>query len=165
IGELSNMDFEIYDKPMQTIQYIRSKVRKAQTKYQGKRIVVLIDYLTLINNSGSFHSDHAKVTDTSARLKAIAKEYDCPVITLAQLSRGVEQRNDKRPIQSDLRDSGSIEQDADLIIFLYREDYYDKETENKNELEINLSKHRDGPVGELTVNYNRPTGIIKDLMY
>lgn len=163
VGQLSNMDFEIYDKPMQTIQYIRSKVRKEQKKHEGKRIVVLIDYLTLINNSGNFPSDHAKVTDTSARLKAIAKEYNCPVITLAQLSRGVEQRQDKRPMQSDLRESGSIEQDADLILLLYRDDYYNKETENKNQLEINLSKHRDGPVGELTVYYNRSTGRIEDL--
>src|SRR5690625_3087623 len=163
VGQLSNMGFEIYDRPMQTIQYIRSRVRRAKKQFEGKRIVVLIDYLTLINNSGNFHSDHAKVTDTSARLKAIAREYDCPVITLAQLSRGVEQRNDKRPMQSDLRDSGSIEQDADLIMFLYREGYYNAETERPNELEINVSKHRDGPIGEVIADYNRSTGRIREL--
>lgn len=160
VGELSNLDFEIYDNSFQTIQYIRSKVRKAQKKYKGKRIVVFIDYLTLIENTGNFTSDHAKVTDTSKKLKAIAKDYDIPVITLAQLSRGVEQRQDKRPMNSDLRESGSIEQDADLILLLYRDSYYNKESEVPNELEINLSKHREGATGEVKVNYNRSTGVI-----
>lgn len=162
VGELSNMDFEIYDDSFQTIQYIRSKVRKAQKKYKGRRIVVLIDYLTLIENPGSFTSDHAKTTDTSKRLKAIAKDYEVPVITLAQLSRGVEQRADKHPMNSDLRESGSIEQDADLIILLYRDSYYNKDSDRPNDLEISLSKQRDGATGDITVNYNRSTGVITD---
>jgi len=162
VGEISNMKFEIYDNSFQTIQYIRSKVRKAQKKYEGKRIVVLIDYLTLIENNGNFTSDHTKVTDTSKRLKAMAKDYHIPVITLAQLSRGVEQRSDKRPMASDLRESGSIEQDADLIILLYRESYYNKDYENQSELEINLAKQRDGATGEVKVNYHRATGVIRD---
>jgi len=111
VNELFKLDFEIYDKSMQTIQYIRSQVRKAQSKHKDKQVIVLIDYLTLIHSTEKFQSDHSKFTDISARLKAIAKDYDCPVITLAQLSRGVEQRNDKRPMLSDLRESGSIEQD------------------------------------------------------
>ncbi|CDQ39517.1 replicative DNA helicase [Virgibacillus salexigens] len=162
VGEISNLDFEIYDNSFQTIQYIRSKVRKAQKKYKGKRILVLIDYLTLIENTGKFTSDHAKVTDTSKKLKAIAKDYDVPVITLAQLSRQVEQRQDKRPMKSDLRESGSIEQDADLILLLYRDSYYNAESENPNDLEIDLSKQREGATGQITVNYNRSTGVITD---
>lgn len=162
VGELSNLPLEIYDKPMQTIQYIRSKVRQAKKKCEGKRIVVLIDYLTLINNNGKFNSDHGKVSDTSARLKAIAKEYDCPVITLAQLSRAVENRPNKRPMLSDLRESGSIEQDADLILFLYRDSYY-KADAPERELEINIAKHRDGPTAQVTVEYKRQTGEMGDL--
>lgn len=159
---LQELDFEIYDKPMQTIQYIRSQIRKAKRKHQGKDVIVFIDYLTLIHNAGKFHSDHAKYTDISARLKAISEEYDCPVITLAQLSRGVETRNDKRPLLSDLRESGSIEQDADCVMFLYRDSYYNKENDS-DELEINVAKHRNGPTGTTTVYYNKATGVIGDL--
>lgn len=147
---------------MQSIQYIRSQVRKAKRKYEGKEVVVFIDYLTLINSAGTYHSDHAKFTDISARIKAIAKEYDCPVVTLAQLSRGVEQRQDKRPMLSDLRESGSIEQDADCVMFLYRDSYYNKE-DDSNELEIIVAKHRNGPTGTAKVFYNRATGKMGDL--
>lgn len=162
IGELGKLDYAIYDKPMQSIQYIRTKVRKEQKKYKNRRILVLIDYLTLIQNSGQFNSDHAKVSDISARLKAIAKDFKIPVITLAQLSRGVEQRKDKKPMLSDLRESGSIEQDADLIMFLYRESYYNDKADD-DVLEIDIAKHRNGPTGDVKVFYNRSTGEIKDL--
>lgn len=161
-NQLQQYDFEIYDEPMQTIQYIRSQVRKAKRKHEGKEIIVFIDYLTLINSAGTYHSDHAKFTDISARIKALAKEYKCPVITLAQLSRGVEQRQNKRPMLSDLRESGSIEQDADCVMFLYRESYYNKEIDD-NELEIIVAKHRNGPTGDCKVFYNRATGKMGDL--
>lgn len=161
VGKMSTYDFEVWDKPMQTIQYIRGKVRQARKRYEGKRIIVLVDYLTLINNPGKWNSDHAKVSDISARLKAIAKEYDCPVITLAQLSRGVEQRPNKKPMLSDLRESGSIEQDADIILFLYRDSYYNQEAE-RDLLEINIAKHREGPTGEVKVYYNLATGRMGD---
>lgn len=162
VNKLYNLDFEVYDKSMQTIQYIRSKVRKAKKKYEGRQVIVFIDYLTLIDNSGDFYSDHAKVSDISAKLKGMAKEFDCPVVTLAQLSRGVEQRQDKRPLLSDLRESGSIEQDADVIMFLYRDSYYDREIDD-NTLEIIVAKQRDGPTGTAKVYYNKSTGIMGDL--
>lgn len=162
VNTLYNLDFEIYDKPMQTIQYIRSKARKAKKKYEGKQIIVFIDYLTLIDNTGDFYSDHAKVSDISARLKAMAKEFNCPVITLAQLSRSVETRQDKRPLLSDLRESGSIEQDADMVMFLYRDSYYNKESTDDT-LEIIVAKHRDGPTGTASVYYNKATGLMGDL--
>jgi len=162
IEELYKLNFEIYDKPLQEIQYIRSQVRKAKRKHEGKQIFVLIDYLTLIHSNKDYYSDHAKFTDISNQLKAIAKEYDCPVLTLAQLSRGVEQRNDKRPMLSDLRESGSIEQDADMVMFLYRDSYYNKDSED-NTLEINIAKHRDGPTGMVKVHYNKATGEMGDL--
>lgn len=162
INDLYKLDFEIYDKPMQTIPYIRSKIRKAKKKHEGKQVIVFIDYLTLINNEGHFYSDHAKFSDVSAKLKGMAKEYVCPVVTLAQLSRAVEQRQDKRPQLSDIRESGSIEQDADVIMFLYRDSYYNREVED-NKLEIIVAKQRDGATGSVEVYYNKATGRMGDL--
>lgn len=162
VNELYKKDFEIFDKPMQSIQYIRSNVRKSKKEHEGKQVIVLIDYLTLIESSDQYHSDHSKFSDISAKIKGIAREYDCPVVTLAQLSRGVETRNDKRPMLSDLRESGSIEQDADAVMFLYRDSYYHDEAENDN-LEIIVAKHRDGPTGTATVYYNKATGKMGDL--
>lgn len=162
IGELYELEFEIYDNSMQSIQYMRSQIRKVKRKYEGKRILVMIDYLTLIENEGNFYSDHARVSDISKNLKKMAKDYDCPVVTLAQLSRSVENRQDKRPMLSDLRESGSIEEDADGIMFLYRDSYYNKDNES-NELEINVAKHRNGPTGTATVFYQKETGKMGDL--
>ena len=160
IKELQQLDFEIYDESLQTIQHIRSRIRKAQRKH-NKQIIVFIDYLTLIHSDKKYQSDHSMITDISKGLKRIARDYDCPVITLAQLSRAVEQRQDKRPMLSDLRESGSIEQDADAVIFLYRDSYYNKESHD--DLEMNVAKHRDGPTGVTTIYYNKKTGKMGDL--
>ncbi|MCS0543547.1 DnaB-like helicase C-terminal domain-containing protein, partial [Aeromonas veronii] len=100
------------------------------------------------------------ITEISRNLKTMAKDFDCPVICLAQLNRSVETRAEKRPMMSDIRESGSIEQDADVILFLYREKYYDKNTENPF-LEIIVSKNRNGPVGTIHVTYNEFTGMIE----
>lgn len=159
---LEKLDFEIYDSSMQTIPYMRSQIRKAKRKYEGKQVVVFIDYLTLIEYEGKYNNEKDRVTEISKGLKNMARDYDCPVITLAQLSRAVEQRQDKRPMMSDLRESGGIEQDADGIIFLYRDSYYNPENDS-NELEIILAKHRNGPTGTATVYYNKATGKIGDL--
>ena len=161
IKELSEMDFEIFDQPAQTMEFIRAKTRQVQQQY-NKQVIVLIDYLTLINTNKQYQSEHLKVGAISKELKNLARTYDCPVITLAQLSRVVEQRNDKRPMLSDLRESGSIEEDADCVMFLYRDSYYNDDAENDN-LEINVAKHRNGPTGTATVYYNKSTGKMGDL--
>ena len=92
----------------------------------------------------------------------MAKEFNCPVVVLSQLSRAVEMRNDKRPIMSDLRDSGNIEQDADVVLFLHREDYYEREKEPTNLLDIQIAKHRNGPTGTITTIYSKETGKLYD---
>lgn len=163
VEQLRNMPFEIFDKSAQTISYIRAQVRKA--KRQNKKIVVLIDYLTLINTTQDFQSEHARIGQISKDLKNIARDYDCPVVTLAQLSRKLEARQDKRPMMSDLRESGSIEEDADVIMFLYRDDYYDENSEKENILEINIAKNRNGPTGNVEVYYQKETGRIADIAY
>jgi len=146
IGTLSDAEIYIDDTPGITVAEIRAKCRRLkQEKGLG---MILIDYLQLISGRGKpGESRQQEVAEISRTLKQIARELEVPVIALSQLSRGVEQRQDKRPMMSDLRESGSIEQDADIVAFLYRDDYYDKETEKKNIIEIIIAKQRNGPVG------------------
>src|SRR5699024_11359255 len=125
--------------------------------------MIIIDYLQLISGSESSRDNRQQeVSEISRSLKGLARELEVPLIALAQLSRGVEQRQDKRPLSSDLRESGSIEQDADVILMLYRESYYNKEVENPNKLEIIITKQREGATGTVEVDYNRSTGVMKD---
>ena len=112
----------------------------------------MIDYLQLIQ--GHYRENRQQeISAISRSLKAMARELNCTVLALSQLSRAVEQRQDKRPMLSDLRESGSIEQDADLVAFLYREDYYDDQTENQNIVEIIVAKQRNGPVGKVELAF------------
>ena len=146
IGLLEKWDFEIVDDAGITVQEIRSKMRQIKRKYPNQEHLVIIDYLQLIaSRTGTNRQE--QVSEISRSLKALARELDMPIIALSQLSRGVEQRQDKRPMMSDIRESGSIEQDADVVAFLYRDDYYDKESENQNIIEIILAKQRNGPIG------------------
>jgi replicative DNA helicase len=162
IGKVANTNIQIFDGAGQTIAEIRAKTRKMIHSFPDKKPVVFIDYLTLIKPANFYGGNpRLQVTEISQSLKAMAKEFNCPVITLAQLSRSVEQRADKRPVMSDIRESGSVEQDADLIIFLYREKYYNKETDDDT-LELIISKNRNGPVGTVRVKYNEHTGEIVD---
>ncbi|WP_390615258.1 replicative DNA helicase [Siminovitchia fortis] len=152
MGSLSNSGIYIDDTPGIRVSEIRSKCRRL--KQESGLGMVLIDYLQLIQGSGrSKENRQQEVSEISRSLKALARELEVPVIALSQLSRGVEQRQDKRPMMSDIRESGSIEQDADIVAFLYRDDYYDKETENKNIIEIIIAKQRNGPTGTVQLAF------------
>ncbi len=152
MGSLSNAGIFIDDTPGVRISEIRSKCRRL--KQEHGLGMILIDYLQLILGSGrSGENRQQEVSEISRSLKQLARELQVPVIALSQLSRGVEQRQDKRPMMSDIRESGSIEQDADIVAFLYRDDYYDKESENKNIIEIIIAKQRNGPVGTVQLAF------------
>lgn len=152
MGTLSNAGIFIDDTPGVRINEIRAKCRRLQQEHGLG--MIMIDYLQLIMGSGRpGENRQQEVSEISRSLKALARELKVPVIALSQLSRGVEQRQDKRPMMSDLRESGSIEQDADIVSFLYREDYYDKETENQNMIEIIIAKQRNGPTGTVTLAF------------
>lgn len=164
IGILERMQMQIFDKPGQTVNEMRAQVRQVQKDYPGKSLLVMIDYLTLIRPQHDHNGNaHLQVSEISAALKAMAKEFKVPVITLAQLSRGVESRANKRPMMSDLRESGSIEQDADVIGFLYRDEYYDKDSDKRNILEIDIAKQRNGPTGVVELLYLKEQNKILDL--
>ena len=110
---------------------------------------VFIDYLQLMSGSGRSDSRVQEISEISRSLKALARELHVPVVALSQLSRAVEKRDDHRPVLSDLRESGAIEQDADVVMFLYRESYYNKDSENKNIAEVTIAKQRNGPIGSV----------------
>lgn len=157
IGTLSEAPLNIIDEAF-NLNQIRSDARKLKREC-GELGVIVIDYLQLIGVEGNFANTNDRVSHISRSLKLLARELDVPIIALSQLSRGVEQRQDKRPMLSDLRDSGSIEQDADVVAFLYRDDYYDEDSEKKNIAELIIGKQRNGPVGSCELlflkNYNK----------
>lgn len=144
-GTLSKAPIFIDDTAGITTTEIRSKCLRLKAEHGIG--MVLIDYMQLIQGRGRGDSRQQEISEISRTLKMLARELDCPIIALSQLSRAVEQRQDKRPMLSDLRESGSIEQDADVVAFLYRDDYYDQETERQNIIEIIIGKQRNGPVG------------------
>nr|WP_284521395.1 DnaB-like helicase C-terminal domain-containing protein [Cytobacillus pseudoceanisediminis] len=158
------MNLHIFDQAGMDIQYIWSKVRKARRKYgEGKRILVVIDYLQLIAGDPRHQNRQAEISEISRKLKTMARDLNVAVIALSQLSRGVESRQDKRPMLSDLRESGQIEQDADVIAFLYRDDYYHKESDRKDTIEIILAKQRNGPIGTVRLAFMKEIGKFGDL--
>ncbi len=144
-GVIGKSNLIIDDTPGITIGEMRSKCRKYKLEYGLKMII--IDYLQLMSGSGRNDSRQQEISDISRALKALARELEVPVIALSQLSRAVEQRPDHRPMLSDLRESGAIEQDADVVMFIYRDDYYNKDTERKGIAEIIIAKQRNGPIG------------------
>jgi len=145
IGTLSELPIFIDDSATLTVMQMRSQVRRLQAEQGGRLGLVLLDYLQLMEGGGDNRvQELAKITRS---LKGLAREVNAPVIALSQLSRGVESRTNKRPMMSDLRESGSIEQDADLVIMLYRDSYYNPDSPDRNIAEVIITKHRNGPTG------------------
>lgn len=140
----------IDDTPGISVAEMRSKARRLKSEHGLDLIIV--DYLQLMQGRNA-ESRQQEISEISRSLKALARELKVPLIALSQLSRSVESRQDKRPMLSDLRESGALEQDADIVSFLYREDYYDKETENQHITEVILAKHRNGPVGSVNLYF------------
>jgi replicative DNA helicase len=130
---------------------VRSRARRLKREH-GLGLIV-VDYLQLMQVSGNVENRATELSEISRSLKALAKELDVPVIALSQLNRSVEQRNDKKPVMSDLRESGALEQDADLIVFIYREEVYDRDTPRKGIADIIIGKQRNGPVGEFRLTF------------
>lgn len=165
MGILSEANLHIFDKPGMDIGYMWTKVRKLRREYgDEKRFLVIIDYLQLIAGDAKHRSNRqAEISEISRMLKHLARDCQVAVTALSQLSRGVESRQDKRPILPDLRESGQIEQDADLIAFLYREDYYRKDTDQPNIVEVILAKQRNGPIGTIRLMFDKECGRFGDV--
>jgi replicative DNA helicase len=137
----------IDENPNVTVMEIRAKARRVKASHNGLGLVV-VDYLQLMSGTGA-ENRQLEISEISRGLKILARELECPIIALSQLSRGLEARSDKRPMLADLRESGSIEQDADVVMFIYRDEVYNKETSDKALAEIIVSKHRSGPTGDV----------------
>ena len=146
-GEIGDSNLIIDAPPSLTVSELRSKCRKYKIEKDIK--LIIIDYLQLMkgSNRAASESRQQEISEISRSLKSLARELDIPVIALSQLSRAVEQRPDKRPMLSDLRESGAIEQDADVVMFIYRDDYYNKDSKERGIAEINIAKQRSGPTG------------------
>ena len=149
MGQVSEAPMFIDDSPNMTMMEIRAKARRLKQRHDLKMIV--IDYIQLMTSGKKVESRQVEVSEFSRQLKLLAKELEVPVVALSQLNRGPEQRTDKRPQLSDLRESGSIEQDADVVILLHRDDYYDKESPRAGEADFIVAKHRNGPTDTVTV--------------
>ena len=145
-GMISESNLMIDDKTGITLSYFASRCRKFKMQHPDLALVI-IDYLQLMQGSGKSDSRQQEVSDISRGIKQVAREINAPIIALSQLSRAPEQRPDHRPMLSDLRESGAIEQDADVVMFIYRDDYYHPDTDEKNVSEINIAKQRNGAVG------------------
>ena len=151
MGRMNDAPLFIDDSPNMSLMEIRAKCRRLKQQHDLK--LVILDYLQLMSSGKKVESRQQEVSEFSRALKLLAKELQVPVIALSQLNRGSEQRQDKRPMVSDLRESGSIEQDADMVILLHREDVYDKESPRAGEADILIAKHRNGPTKDIVVAF------------
>jgi replicative DNA helicase len=151
MGEVSSAPFFIDDSPNMTMMEIRAKARRLKQRHDLRLIV--IDYLQLMTSGKRVESRQIEVSEFSRQIKLLAKELDVPIVALSQLNRGPEQRSDKRPMMSDLRESGAIEQDSDMVILLHREDVYEKESARPGEADLIVAKHRNGPTRDVVVAF------------
>jgi replicative DNA helicase len=141
---------------------IRSKARRLKQKHPELGLII-IDYLQLMTSGTSAENRVQEVSQISRSLKVLARDLDVPIIALSQLSRAVEQRHDKRPILSDLRESGSLEQDADIVVFIYRDEYYNDESDQQGLAEVIVAKHRNGPTDTIKLSFLRRYAKFADL--
>jgi replicative DNA helicase len=160
--KLAKAPIYVDDSASITMMGIRSKARRLKSKEPTLALIV-VDYLQLMTADASYENRVQEVSQISRQLKLLARELDVPIVALSQLSRAVEQRHDKRPILSDLRESGSLEQDADLVVFIYRDEYYDEESEAQGLAEIHLAKHRNGPTGTEKLSFLKRYAKFADL--
>ncbi|MEE8324751.1 MAG: replicative DNA helicase [Candidatus Humimicrobiaceae bacterium] len=162
VEKLSECKIYIDDTAFLTVMDLRSRARMMASTYGIKMIIV--DYLQLMQSTSNYRGNKVQeITEISQNLKGIAKELDIPVIAVSQLSREVEKRDNKRPQLSDLRESGSIEQDADLVVFVYRDEYYDENPEKKGKAELIIAKHRNGPTGKVRLQFNEKYALFSNL--
>jgi replicative DNA helicase len=164
MGTVSEAPFFIDDSPNMTLMEIRAKCRRLKQRHDLQLVVV--DYLQLMSSGKRVESRQQEVSEFSRSLKLLAKELEVPVIAISQLNRGPEQRQDKRPMLSDLRESGSLEQDADMVVLLHREDAYDRESPRAGEADFIVAKHRNGPTATINVafqgHYSRFVDMARD---
>jgi replicative DNA helicase len=151
MGEVSSAPLFIDDSPNMTMMEIRAKARRLKQRHDLRLLIV--DYLQLMQSGKKVESRQIEVSEFSRQLKLLAKELEVPVVAVSQLNRGPEQRTDKRPMLSDLRESGSIEQDSDMVVLLHREDAYDRESTRPGEADLIVAKHRNGPTATITVAF------------
>lgn len=152
MSHLGESPLYIDDNPHCTVMEMRAKARRIKARH-GDLGLIVVDYLQLMSTPGRPESRQVEVADLSRGLKILARELDCPVVALAQLNRQLEYRQDKRPMLADLRESGSIEQDADVVMFIYRDESYNTETDQRGTAEIIVAKHRNGPTGNVRLAF------------
>jgi len=148
VGRLGEANIYIDDNPHLTVMEIRAKARRLKSR-QGDLGLVVVDYLQLMTGRPDAENRQVEVSEISRGLKILARELECPVVGLSQLSRQLETRADKRPMLADLRESGSLEQDADVVLFIYRDEVYNPESADRGAAEIIVAKHRNGPTGSV----------------
>ncbi|HYA32211.1 MAG TPA: DnaB-like helicase C-terminal domain-containing protein, partial [Thermodesulfovibrionales bacterium] len=153
-GRLADAPVYIDDSSATSVLEMRAKARRLKTEHHGGLGLVVVDYLQLMRSRGNFERREQEISEISRSLKGLAKELRVPVIALSQLNRAVEQRGEKKPTLADLRESGAIEQDADVIIFLYRDEVYNKNNpSNKGEAEVIVAKQRNGPTDTIRLTF------------
>ncbi|MDJ0878768.1 MAG: DnaB-like helicase C-terminal domain-containing protein, partial [Halieaceae bacterium] len=146
VTKMKDVPLYIDDTPALTPTEIRSRARRVAREAGGLGMI-MVDYLQLMRVAGFSEGRTAEISEISRNMKAVAKEFDCPMVALSQLNRALEQRPNKRPVNSDLRESGAIEQDADVIMFIYRDEVYHEDSPDKGVAEIIIGKQRNGPIG------------------
>jgi replicative DNA helicase len=152
VSQLKDRNLFIDDTPALTPNELRTRARRVAREAGGLAMIV-VDYLQLMRVAGKVENRTNEISEISRNLKAIAKEMGCPVVALSQLNRSLENRTDRRPVMSDLRESGGIEQDADVILFIYRDEVYNEESPDKGTAEIIIGKQRNGPIGRVRLSF------------